>query len=220
VPKFGSWYLGGSTNRATYRRSWFLSKLPGGTISHTSNFEISEAQVDAEPRHGPSTVYDEALHRSGSTVMDSWFKTLFMSFFLMVSAGLYVSSTLVRTLLEKFIPQPGQGPSMAVCERGWTRVTNVSESDGDKPLTVVTQYTAKGDPGYSHTAKILAEMALSLILAPPKGTKLPPLATVGGVLTPSTAGGSVLIERLRKNGVAQIESQIVAQTAGEAKKTI
>jgi len=56
---------------------------------------------------------------------------------------------------------------------------------------------------------MLAESALCLVLPPPKGTELPHLAKVGGVLTASTAFGSVIIERLQQAGKVQWESKLV-----------
>jgi len=61
---------------------------------------------------------------------------------------------------------------------------------------------------------MLAESALSLVLPPPKGTELPPMAKVGGVLTPSTAFGNVLIERLQQAGKVQWESKLVENRRG------
>jgi len=55
----------------------------------------------------------------------------------------------------------------------------------------------------------LAESALSLILPPPKGTSLPPMGQVGGVLTPSTAFGMVLVERMRRSGKATLHSEVI-----------
>mgnify|MGYP007001964056 FL=1 len=56
---------------------------------------------------------------------------------------------------------------------------------------------------------MLAESALSLVLPPPKGTSLPPLAKIGGVLTSASGLGSVLIQRLRDSGTMEWESRIV-----------
>jgi short subunit dehydrogenase-like uncharacterized protein len=64
---------------------------------------------------------------------------------------------------------------------------------------------------------MLAESALALVLPPPEGTSLPPLAGLGGVLTPSTAMGQVLVERLRKSGKVIIESEIVEKGRGSKK---
>ncbi len=53
---------------------------------------------------------------------------------------------------------------------------------------------AKGDPGYAATAVMLGEAALGLAL---EEDRLPEAA---GVLTPATALGEVLAERLRARG--------------------
>ena len=53
----------------------------------------------------------------------------------------------------------------------------------------------KGDPGYSATALLLGQSALCLAL---DADRLP---QGGGVLTPATAMGDVLTERLRVRGV-------------------
>lgn len=65
---------------------------------------------------------------------------------------------------------------------------------------------------------MLAESALALVLDPPEGTALPPLARLGGVLTPATGMGRVLVERLRKSGKVIFESQVVEKSAGNKKK--
>ncbi len=59
------------------------------------------------------------------------------------------------------------------------------------------------------TSDTLAESALALILASPKGTSQPPLGKVGGVLTPSTAMGMVLVERLRRSGKVTMHSEVL-----------
>ena len=52
-----------------------------------------------------------------------------------------------------------------------------------------------GDPGYTETAKMVAESALCLAF---DGDKL---SSPGGILTPAVAMGEVLIERLQKAGI-------------------
>lgn len=58
---------------------------------------------------------------------------------------------------------------------------------------------------------MLAESALALVLPAPKGTSRPPLAKAGGLLTPATAMGDVLVERLRKSGKFQITSEVLSE---------
>ena len=52
---------------------------------------------------------------------------------------------------------------------------------------------------------MISECALALAL---DDASLPPHAHIGGVLTPATALGSVLVSRLEATGLVQFESQI------------
>ncbi|NYT94587.1 trans-acting enoyl reductase family protein [Salinispora sp. H7-4] len=84
---------------------------------------------------------------------------------------------------------PGQGPSPERRARSWFQLRFLAESGGQRVRTEV----AGGDPGYDETAKMLAESALCLAL-----DDLP--ATTGQV-TPVTAMGDALLERLQRAGI-------------------
>ncbi|WP_018216542.1 saccharopine dehydrogenase family protein [Salinispora vitiensis] len=84
---------------------------------------------------------------------------------------------------------PGQGPSPERRARSWFQLQFLAESGGQQVRTEV----AGGDPGYDETAKMLAESALCLAL-----DDLP--ATTGQV-TPVTAMGDALLERLQRAGI-------------------
>ena len=62
---------------------------------------------------------------------------------------------------------------------------------------------------------MISEAALALLL---DDASLPPLARFGGVLTPATALGDVLIRRLEATGTMRFESEIV-RSSDESKKT-
>lgn len=85
---------------------------------------------------------------------------------------------------------PGTGPSEAQRAKAWFKVTFHGEGGGKKVVTTVSG----GDPGYSETAKMLAESALCLAL-----DELPPTA---GQVTTATAMGPQLRERLVRAGMA------------------
>ncbi|GAA5914830.1 hypothetical protein JCM8208_005714, partial [Rhodotorula glutinis] len=55
----------------------------------------------------------------------------------------------------------------------------------------------KGDPGYAATAVLISSCALCLLK---DHDRLSPLAKQGGFLTPATAFGNVLVERLESTG--------------------
>ena len=105
--------------------------------------------------------------------------------------GLAVPPT--RWLLDRVLPKPGEGPSEKARRNGhftidvYTRTTT-----GDR---YTARVAAQGDPGYAATAVMLGESALALAL---QRDDLPP--TPGGVLTPATALGDVLVDRLRAAG--------------------
>lgn len=101
-----------------------------------------------------------------------------------------------RRFLKSFAPKPGQGPSQKTMDNGFFRCDLVGiAADGRKVYGVVSD---KGDPGNRATVKFLCESALSLAL---NADQLPGGQQRGGVLTPATGLGDVLVERLRRAGM-------------------
>lgn len=110
--------------------------------------------------------------------------------------GLFMAGVLfgpTRKLVESRLPKPGEGPDEHSRKNGFLKVKLHAESEGGvkKVLTI----TGQGDPGYQLTSLILGQSALCLAL---DGDKLPKVA---GVLTPATAMGRVLIDRLVAAGM-------------------
>jgi short subunit dehydrogenase-like uncharacterized protein len=98
-----------------------------------------------------------------------------------------------RKLAERFLPKPGEGPSEESRKNGSVRIRIFGENEkGERGSVVVA---GKGDPGYQLTSVILGEGALCLAL---DDEKLPKRY---GCVTPSTAMGAVLRERLVKAGM-------------------
>ena len=97
-----------------------------------------------------------------------------------------------RALLDRVLPAPGSGPSQAVRERGHFRIEVVARTSTGARFTATV--AAQGDPGYTATAVMQGESALCLAL---DRDRLPERA---GVLTPATAMGSALADRLRAQG--------------------
>ena len=98
-----------------------------------------------------------------------------------------------RALVEGgVLPAPGQGPDAATRAKSSfsMRFEALAEDGATCALTV-----SGGDPGYDETAKMVCEAGLCLAL---QRDALPP---AGGVLTPATAMGSLLVERLQAAGI-------------------
>jgi short subunit dehydrogenase-like uncharacterized protein len=99
-----------------------------------------------------------------------------------------------RALLGPVLPKPGQGPGEKSRRAGFFRIeVHARTSAGAQYLTRVA---ARGDPGYAATAVMLGQSALCLTL---DRDRLPDRA---GVLTPATAMGATLADRLRAAGQA------------------
>ncbi|RKN51022.1 saccharopine dehydrogenase family protein [Micromonospora endolithica] len=84
----------------------------------------------------------------------------------------------------------GQGPTPEQRAKSWFRVRFVGTGGGRRVVTEV----AGGDPGYDETAKMLAESALCLATDDD-------LPATSGQVTPVTAMGDALLERLVKAGM-------------------
>ncbi|WP_414635848.1 saccharopine dehydrogenase family protein [Actinophytocola sp.] len=110
-----------------------------------------------------------------------------------------------RWLLDR--RRPGDGPSAEQRARSWFTVRFVGRGGGTRVVTEV----AGGDPGYTESAKMLAESALCLAF-----DDLPPTA---GQVTTAVAMGDKLIDRLRAAGlVFQVVEGPYPQRRGETER--
>ncbi|NGN92811.1 NmrA family NAD(P)-binding protein [Nocardioides sp. KC13] len=94
----------------------------------------------------------------------------------------------LRAKLGERVKQ-GTGPSEARREKSWFTVDFVAETDGRKIRTKVSG----GDPGYTETAKMLAESALCLAFDT--------LPETSGSVTTAVAMGDALLDRLQAAGI-------------------
>lgn len=94
----------------------------------------------------------------------------------------------LRDLLLSRVPQ-GSGPDQAKREKSWFTVDFVGEAGGESVHTRVSG----GDPGYTETAKMLAESALCLAFDDNPAT--------AGQVTPAQAMGDALLARLQAAGI-------------------
>ena len=135
-----------------------------------------------------SFLYDEAMQ------LESGFKGWWKGFILVSGLalfGLSASFTWSRNFLEKYmLPKPGEGPSDEMIKNGYFKVELIGKSLEGKTLNL--SVTGQGDPGYGSTCKMISETAL-LLLATNKDK------TGVGFLTPASALGSDLVNRLEKH---------------------
>jgi short subunit dehydrogenase-like uncharacterized protein len=102
-----------------------------------------------------------------------------------------MSNRYTRSVADRLLPSPGEGPGEKARAEGHFRVELRTATESGRRLLAVVG--AKGDPGYAATAVMLGESALCLTADP--------LESGGGVLTPAVAMGDALVERLRIAGM-------------------
>src|SRR3954447_7508084 len=107
-----------------------------------------------------------------------------------LTAGLALPPS--RFVLDRVLPDPGAGPKEELVREGFFVIEIHARTPADERW--VCRVEAQGDPGYGATRVMLGQSALCLAL---DGERLPDRA---GVLTPATAMGSALADRLRAAG--------------------
>ena len=102
----------------------------------------------------------------------------------------------VRSAIRRFLfPDPGEGPTREESENGHFTVQVLGRGTAtDGPFTVEAEVGAGWGPGYGATARMLGESAVCLV----RDDVDSPLE--GGVLTPASAIGAPLADRLRAVG--------------------
>jgi short subunit dehydrogenase-like uncharacterized protein len=142
--------------------------------------------------YGPDFVYTESSKYTGpfASVKAVAGTTALASFVTLLR------QPLTRRLLETVLPKPGTGPSTKVMDEGWFTCELLGIAEGGKQARGMISY--QGDPGNRATVTFLCESALALVL---QRDTLPGGLDWGGVLTPATGLGPVLVDRLRRAGV-------------------
>jgi short subunit dehydrogenase-like uncharacterized protein len=101
-----------------------------------------------------------------------------------------------RRLLRPLLPASGHGPSARSMDAGWFRSSHLAVADGGELVRATLFH--QGDPSNRATVRFVCEAALGLAL---EREALPGGPERGGILTPATALGDVLVRRLRNAGV-------------------
>ncbi|MEM9256064.1 MAG: saccharopine dehydrogenase NADP-binding domain-containing protein [Pseudomonadota bacterium] len=99
--------------------------------------------------------------------------------------------TPTRRLLQRVLPQPGEGPSEATRTNGYYEIFFHAVHPNERSRDARIKVRGDLDPGYGSTSRMLGEAAVCLALDPP--------LTGGGFWTPASALGATYLERLRDN---------------------
>ncbi len=178
------------------RDEWPLDRKIGGVLGRVRYLPELSSWTAPMPTIDPQVVLRSAaaLERYGPAFRYGHFvqvKTLGTVAKLGAGVGAALLGSQVGFLRQKLLAlkSPGDGPSAERRAKSWFNVTFIGESAGKRVITRVSG----GDPGYSETAKMLAESGLCLAF-----DRLPAKA---GQLTTVVAMGDALLKRLQKAGI-------------------
>ena len=135
-------------------------------------------------RYGKEFTYDEAM------MTGRGLKGRLAAYGITGGLGAFFTASAVkptRWVVEKFVPQPGEGPSPEAQKAGFYDLRFVGRTEDGK--TIITKVTGDRDPGYGSTGKMLGEAGMCLAFDLP-GEK------EGGFWTPSSLLNGSLMERL------------------------
>lgn len=185
--------------RFSGRPGMFVSYSPEAQ-AFTSPFVMAFVNAQSIHRSNALNGYADGLIYRESRVHPNVFAAITDA--ITTFAGLTaLAITPLRWLLVKTggVPSPGEGPTEEEMDGYYLTVDSVASgvgADGVTPVKLRQALTFNTDPGYRDTARMLAESALTLILDGDKAG----VSKTGGVITPSAACGSALLNRLVQSG--------------------
>ncbi|KAH8832228.1 Saccharopine dehydrogenase-domain-containing protein [Flagelloscypha sp. PMI_526] len=197
-PQTGNILVGGMfplapLSRALLRRTWGLLELENAR---------SEERISS---YGPEFRYDEFVQTPNRLI--GLFLTLIVVSF-MFCAAIWPIRPLLRWMFSQGIG--ARLDEISVMEKRSFSLFNVTTSTTSKeypePIVVQTVIRGQGDAAYLLTSIMISESALCFL-----GSReaLPSMTKKGGFLTPMTAFGDILIERLKKTGRFEFKSERV-----------
>lgn len=138
--------------------------------------------------YGSDFRYDEAM------MVGSGVKGMVIAAGITLAMGSFMAMAVLpptRYLLGRWLPQPGEGPSPEVQEKGGFDIRLFGRTADGQSLGV--KVTGDRDPGYGSTAKMLGEAAVCLALETDRSQQ------AGGFWTPAALMGDRLLTRLQSN---------------------
>lgn len=136
--------------------------------------------------YGKDFLYDEAM--STGDGVGGRIKSTTMAAMMGILMGGKPGSLWSKTV-NRFLPDPGEGPTKEERETGFYVLDFFGKMDDGS--MIVGKVTGDKDPGYGSTSKMLGESAVCLAKDQ--------LSDAAGMLTPAVAMGDALLDRLRDN---------------------
>lgn len=138
--------------------------------------------------YGKDFRYDEAMLMGGGPIGLAKASALAVGLGSAMVAG---AIRPLREMLARWLPAPGEGPSLQERETGFFDIELVAAHPSDARKSLRARVYGDRDPGYGSTAKMLGESAVCLAMDE--------LSIGGGFWTTAAAMGAPLLRRLNQN---------------------
>jgi short subunit dehydrogenase-like uncharacterized protein len=163
----------------------------------TAPFVMAAVNTRIVRRSNALLHYGDRFHYAESMSTPKGPRGLLMATGVTAGMGAFVSLAAIpatrRFMQRRFLPKPGEGPTKEQREAGYFKVRVLAETESGERLT--GRVEGHADPGYGETSKMLGQSALCLAQDDSR------LGDHFGVLTPASAMGMHLVERLRAAGM-------------------
>jgi short subunit dehydrogenase-like uncharacterized protein len=129
--------------------------------------------------------------------------------------GALISPGIGPFLRKRLLPAAGAGPDEKTRETNHWRHIYLATVQGESQATVQAEAYGKGDPGYGSTHRMVLEAALCLALQLDDCEKAGRVK--GGILTPASAMGPVLVDRLQQKAEVTFSISPAVGARGQSK---
>ena len=181
-------FVMGAINTRVVRRSAAIFATQGKALVGHSAFLPSLQQQSGLHSYSSAPFRYSEFSLLKSKFM-SWIATI-----VLVTVGICLRIPGFTKLISYFVPKPGSGPSDEQISRNWFQYIFSARVENGEGKTLYGRVHGR-DGGYGDTAMMLSECGLALAT---QRSQLPAVVLGGGFLTPATAFGSILLNRLNR----------------------
>lgn len=216
--------LSGERSKATGRSTSTYALIPEGTKPGTDKDFLGTRFDDILKKHLAPFVMQvcntRIVHRSNyllgwgggefsygeATAAGGWMSATAVAIGSAVVGAVFKQRWL-HPLLRKMLPSPGEGPTKEQRENGMFKHSVVAVDEKNNHVVVGTVGDYHRDPGYFSTSRMVLEAGLALALQQAE-LDADEKVLKGGVITPASGIGQVLIDRLKRAGyVFEVEER-------------
>ncbi len=180
-----------SSNKMVINNTMFL-RYSKQFKSWCGPFIMASVNANCVKRSNAINNYSASFKYNEALIYPSFFAGFINVMQLILFVTLLSCPPFAYVLKTYVLPKPGEGPSADEMSKSYLNITAIAK--GSKNSTVSAMIYFPDDPGYRETARMLVESALTLFYEKNN------IKVGGGVFTPASCQGHLLVKRLVDTG--------------------